>query len=43
MTPPTQPQSLDALEAKYREAAEDMAAEQEAMDWVEAHVDEALD
>jgi len=43
MNPPTPPQPLAALEAEYREAAEDTAAEQEAMDWIEAHVDEALD
>ena len=43
MTPPRSPQPVDALEAEYREAAEDTAAEQEAMDWIEAYVDEALD
>ena len=31
------------LEAEYRAAAVDATAEQEAMDWIEAHVDEALD
>lgn len=35
--------TADALEAEYRAAAEDRAAEQEAMDWIEAGVDEALD
>jgi hypothetical protein len=33
----------DELEAEYRAAAEDAAAEREAMDWIEAGVDEALD
>ena len=33
----------DELEAEYRAAAEDVEAEQEAMDWIEASVDEALD
>ena len=32
----------DALEAEYRAAAEDVAGEQEAFDWIEANVDEAL-
>jgi hypothetical protein len=35
--------TTDELEAEYRAAAEDTAAEQEAMDWIEANVDEALD
>jgi predicted CopG family antitoxin len=33
----------DALEAEYREAAQDEDAEREAHEWIEAHVDEALD
>lgn len=33
----------DALEAAYREAAQDAEAEREALDWIEANVDEALD
>ena len=35
--------TVDELEAEYRAAAEDSVAEQEATDWIEAHVDEALD
>lgn len=35
--------STDELEAEYRAAAQDAAAEREAMDWIEAGVDEALD
>ena len=35
--------TTDDLEAEYRAAAQDEAAEQEALDWIEAHVDEALD
>ena len=35
--------ATDELEAEYRTAAEDAAAEQEAMDWIETCVDEALD
>jgi predicted CopG family antitoxin len=35
--------TTDALEAEYRAAAEDEAAEREAMEWIEAQVDEALD
>jgi hypothetical protein len=35
--------ATDELEAEYRAAAEDTAAEQEAMDWIEARVNEALD
>jgi predicted CopG family antitoxin len=35
--------TTDELEAEYRAAAEDMPAEREAMDWIEARVDEALD
>lgn len=35
--------ATDALEAEYRAAAEDVAAEQEALEWIEAHPDEALD
>ena len=31
------------LEAEYREAARDAEAEQDALDWIEANVDEALD
>jgi hypothetical protein len=30
------------LEAEYRAAAEDAAAEREAADWIEANMDEAL-
>jgi predicted CopG family antitoxin len=33
----------DALEAEYREAAQDEDAEREAHEWIEAHIDEALD
>ncbi len=33
----------DDLEAEYREAAHDMEAEQEALEWIEANLDEALD
>ncbi len=33
----------DALEAEYREAAQDEDAEREAREWIEAYVDEALD
>jgi predicted CopG family antitoxin len=32
-----------ALEAEYRDAAKDTQAEQEALEWIEANVDEALD
>jgi predicted CopG family antitoxin len=32
----------DDLEADYREAARDEAAEREALEWIEAKVDEAL-
>ncbi|HKO25715.1 MAG TPA: ribbon-helix-helix domain-containing protein [Chloroflexota bacterium] len=32
-----------ALEAEYRDAATDSQAEQEAQEWIEANVDEALD
>jgi hypothetical protein len=35
--------STDELEAEYRAAAQDAAAEQEAREWIEACVDEALD
>jgi hypothetical protein len=35
--------TTDGLEAEYRAAAEDAAAEREAVDWIEANVDEALD
>jgi hypothetical protein len=35
--------ATDELEAEYRAAAEDAAAEQEAMEWIEARIDEALD
>ncbi len=35
--------STDALEAEYRAAAEDTQAEHEALSWIEASVDEALD
>ena len=35
--------ATDELEAEYRAAAEDAAAEREATAWIEAHVDEALD
>lgn len=35
--------TTDDLEAEYRAAAADTAAEQEAMTWIEARVDEALD
>ena len=35
--------NVDDLEAEYRAAAQDEATEKEAMDWIEAHVDEALD
>ncbi len=31
------------LEAAYREAARDEAAEQDAWEWIESNVDEALD
>jgi predicted CopG family antitoxin len=34
---------MDELEAEYREAAKDEAAEREALEWIEARVDEALD
>ena len=34
---------MDELEAEYRAPAEDSVAEQEALDWLEASVDEALD
>lgn len=33
----------DALLAAYREAAADEAAEQEALEWIESHVDECLE
>ena len=33
----------DDLEAEYRAAAHDQAAEKEAVDWIEAHVDEAIE
>ena len=33
----------DELEAEYRAAAEDEEAEREAHEWIEMHVDEALD
>jgi GNAT superfamily N-acetyltransferase len=33
----------EALAAEYRAAAEDALAEQEALEWIEAHVDEGLD
>ena len=33
----------DALEAEYRDAATDAMAEREAAEWIEAHLDEALD
>lgn len=33
----------DELEAEYRTAAKDAVAEQEATDWIEARLDEALD
>lgn len=32
-----------ALEQEYREAARDEQAERDAMEWIEAHVDEALE
>jgi hypothetical protein len=35
--------ATDELEAEYRAAAADTAAEQAAMAWIEASVDEALD
>ena len=35
--------TTDSLEAEYRAAAEDTAAEREAADWIEANIDEALD
>lgn len=35
--------TADELEAEYRAAAEDAPTEQEAKDWIEAHVDEALE
>ena len=35
--------TTDDLEAEYRAAAQDATAEQEALEWIEAHVDEALD
>lgn len=35
--------TTDALETEYRAAAEDTLAEQDAMNWIEARVDEALD
>lgn len=35
--------TMDELEAEYRAAAEDPVAEKEALDWLEANVDEALD
>jgi hypothetical protein len=35
--------SDQALEAEYREAAQDAEAETEALAWIEANVDEALD
>jgi len=35
--------TTDGLEAEYRAAAEDAAAEREAADWIAANVDEALD
>jgi len=31
------------LEAEYREAAQDIEAERDAWEWIEANVDEALD
>lgn len=31
------------LEAEYREAAADLESESEALDWLEANLDEALD
>jgi hypothetical protein len=34
---------LESLEAEYRAAMLDSAAEQEALDWLEANIDEALD
>jgi hypothetical protein len=33
----------DDLVAEYLAAAQDSTAEQEAMDWIETHVDEELD
>jgi hypothetical protein len=33
---------LEILEAEYREAMLDSEAEQEALDWIEANVDEVL-
>ncbi|HVC78885.1 MAG TPA: hypothetical protein VNL35_00095 [Chloroflexota bacterium] len=33
----------DNLVEEYRQATLDVPAENEAMDWIEAHVDEALD
>ena len=33
----------EAHEAEYREAASDVEAEQEAREWIEANLDEALD
>jgi hypothetical protein len=35
--------TMDGLEAEYRDAAEDTAAERESADWIEANIDEALD
>jgi hypothetical protein len=35
--------TTDDLEAEYRKAAQDEAAEKEATIWIEAHVDEALE
>jgi hypothetical protein len=34
--------TTNGLEAEYRAAAEDAAAEREAADWIEANMDEAL-
>ncbi len=33
----------DDFETEYRAAAQDAASEQEALDWIEQNVDEALD
>jgi hypothetical protein len=35
--------TTDDLEAEYRSAAQDTAAEEEAFAWIETNVDEALD
>lgn len=35
--------AADCLETEYREAASDSEAEKEALEWIEANLDEALD